>query len=90
LRSPRPALAQAPRSPRPRIASAEPAVLVPPGGQEALVRFVALVHAQRTAPAALAASGEPSSDLPEPAPVDIEPLEIVPLDPAESTGTTQD
>jgi hypothetical protein len=63
-------------------------VLVPPGGQEALVRFVALIHRERLAPAAFSSAGEPSEDLPEPAPVDIQPLEIVPLDPAESTGTT--
>ena len=66
---------------------AQPEVLVPPGQQEALVRFVALVRAQRRAPPAFAAAGEPSADLAEPAPLVIEPLEIVPLDPADGTGT---
>jgi len=64
-----------------------PEVIVPPGGQEALLRFVALVHQQGSSPAALLAAGEPSADLPKPADIEIEPLEIVPLDPAESTGT---
>jgi hypothetical protein len=66
---------------------AEPEVLVPPGETEALLRFVALVHRERLAPAALAAAGQPSADLAELASIDIQPLEIVPLDPAETSGT---
>lgn len=65
----------------------EPEVLVPPGGEQALLQLVALVHREHLAPASLAAAGEPSSDLAELAPLDIKPLEIVPLDPAESSGT---
>jgi hypothetical protein len=65
----------------------EPEVLVPPGETEALLRFVALVHRQRLAPTSLAATGQPSADLAELALIDIKPLEIVPLDPAETSGT---
>ena len=65
----------------------EPEVLVPPGEAEALLRFAALVHRDRQAPTSLAAAGQPSADLAEPAPIDIQPLEIVPLDPAETSGT---
>ena len=66
---------------------AEPEVLVPPGEAEALLRFVALVHRDRLAPTSFAAAGQPSADLAEPAAIDIKPLEIVPLDPAEPSGT---
>ena len=64
-----------------------PEVLVPPGEAEALVRFANLVHRDRHAPAAFLAVGEPSGDLPEPAALVIKPIEIVPLDPAEASGT---
>jgi hypothetical protein len=64
-----------------------PEVLVPPGEDEALLRFVALVHRERLAPAVLVAAGQPSPDLAELTPIDIKPLEIVPLDPAETSGT---
>ena len=70
-----------------RLIPAEPEVLVPPGEAEALLRFVALVHRERLAPPALAAAGQPSADLAELASIDIQPLEIVPLDPAETSGT---
>jgi hypothetical protein len=63
-----------------------PEVLVPPGGQEALVGLVAIVHRERLAPASFASAGQWSEDLPGPAPVVIPPLEIVPLDPAEGSG----
>jgi hypothetical protein len=72
--------------PRRRL-PAEPEVLVPPGQQEALLRFVALVHREHLAPRSLMAAGEPSADLVEPKSLQIQPLEIVPLDPAESSGT---
>jgi hypothetical protein len=77
---------EAPRAER-AVAPAEPEVLVPPGEREALLRLVALVHRERMAPPGLAAAGQLSADLAEPAPIDIPPLEIVPLDPAEISGT---
>jgi len=67
--------------------SPEPEVLVPPGEGEALLRLVALVHRERLSPVGLAAAGQPSADLPGPVPLEINPIEIVPLDPAETTGT---
>jgi len=36
---------------------------------------------------AFAAAGQPSADLSAPADIEIKPLEIVPLDPAEAPGT---
>jgi hypothetical protein len=65
----------------------EPEVLVPAGQQEALLEFVTVIHRERLTPAALAAVGETSADLREPRPIDIQPLEIVPLDPAGDSGT---
>jgi hypothetical protein len=47
------------------------------------------VHRDRQAPAAFLAVGRPSPDLAEPAELVIKPLEIVPLDPAESSGTQE-
>jgi hypothetical protein len=64
-----------------------PEVLVPRGEAEALVRFAAIVHRDRHTPGAFATAGRPSADLAEPAALEIEPLEIVPLDPAENPGT---
>jgi hypothetical protein len=66
---------------------AEPEVLVPPGEVDALVRFASLVHRDRHTPVAFLAAGRPSPDLVEPAALDITPLEIVPLQPAEAPGT---
>jgi hypothetical protein len=63
----------------------EPEVLVPEGGQRALLEYVALVHQKKAAPAALLAAGQPSSDLPEKE-IRIAPVEIAPLDPAEAQG----
>ncbi len=74
------------RRPAPAVPAA-PEVLVPRGEAEALVRFAAIVHRDRHAPAAFLAAGRPSPDLPEPAALAITPLEIVPLDPAETPGT---
>jgi hypothetical protein len=65
----------------------EPEVLVPQGESETLLRFVAIVHRQRLVPTLLAAAGQPSTDLAELAPIDIPPLEIVPLDSAATSGT---
>jgi hypothetical protein len=73
-------------NPRRRIPP-EPEVLVPPGQQESLLRFVVLVQREQLAPRSLMAAGEPSADLVEPKALQIQPLEIVPLDPAESSGT---
>jgi hypothetical protein len=70
-----------------RRLAAEPQVLVPPGQQESLLRFVVLVQREQLAPRSLMAAGEPSADLVEPKALRIQPLEIVPLDPAESSGT---
>jgi hypothetical protein len=64
----------------------EPEVLVPAGEQQALLEFVALVHAQKASPAGLLAADEPSPDLAEPRDIRIVPLEIAPLDPAEAQG----
>jgi hypothetical protein len=64
-----------------------PEVLVPRGEAEALVRFAAIVHRDQHTPAVFATTGRPSADLAEPAALEIEPLEIVPLDPAENPGT---
>jgi hypothetical protein len=66
---------------------AEPEVLVSPGEAEALLRLVALVHRERLTPPVLGVAGQPSADLAELALIDIKPLEIVPLDPAETSGT---
>jgi hypothetical protein len=65
-------------------------VIVPAGEAEALVRLAALVRSGRHAPAALVAAGQPALDLSEPAALDITPLEIVPLDPAENPGTPEE
>ncbi len=70
-----------------RAVPAAPEVLVPRGEAEALVLFAGIVRRDRQAPAAFATVGQPSPDLAEPAALEIEPLEIVPLDPAESSGT---
>jgi hypothetical protein len=80
------------RTPVRRGGVLSPEVLVPPGQQEALLQLVALVHGQGMRATALAAAGEPSADLVEPAPIEIRPLdttpvETVPLDPAGSSGT---
>ncbi len=74
------------RSPA-RAVPAAPEVLVPRGETEALVRFAAIVHRDRHTPGAFVTTGRPSADLAEPAELQIKPLEIVPLDPAETPGT---
>jgi len=68
-------------------APAAPEVLVPRGEAEALVRLAAIVRRDRHAPGAFLTTGQPSPDLAELAALDIKPLEIVPLDPAENPGT---
>jgi hypothetical protein len=65
----------------------EPEVLVPPGGAEALLRFAAHLQRRRVPPDSLLVA-DLSGPLPELRPVEVNPpLEIVPLDPAESSGT---
>jgi hypothetical protein len=78
--------------PRPRTAArravlAEPEVLVPKGEEENLLRFAAIIQRDGLAPPGLLALGKAPADLAEPAPIEIPPLEIVPLDPAENPGT---
>jgi hypothetical protein len=72
---------------------AEPEVLVPPGEQAALLRLAALVTRQGGVPPVMASVNQDSPDLAVPRAIDaesieIKPLEIVPLDPAETNGTT--
>jgi hypothetical protein len=69
-----------------RTIPAEPEVLVPPGEAEALVRFATLVNCRAVAPDSLIVA-DLSAPLPEPNAIEIAPLEIVPLDPAETSGT---
>jgi hypothetical protein len=69
-----------------RVAS-EPEVLVPPGGAEVLLRFAAHLR-HRGVPQDSLLVADLSGPLPELRPVVVEPpLEIVPLDPAEGSGT---
>jgi hypothetical protein len=70
-----------------RLRPADPEVLVPAGEREALLRYVALVHQQKASSTILLAAGQPSADLRQPEDLHIEPLELVPLDPAEASGT---
>jgi hypothetical protein len=80
-----------PVRPAAAVRRSEPAgaeVLVLAGEADALLRLVALVHQQRiAAPPVLASSNVPATDLLEPPAIEIRPLEIVPLDPAEPSGT---
>ena len=81
--------AVAPTSPRrARVAPAEaaPEVLGPPGEAEALLRFAAHLRTRVVSPDSLLVA-DLSAPLPEPKGVEIRPLEIVPLDPAEASGT---
>jgi hypothetical protein len=75
----------------PRSAAApgrpQPEVLVPRGQEQTLLQLVALLQREPVEMPVLAGAGEPSPDLPEPPPIQIKPLEIVPLDPAEASGT---
>jgi len=80
-------------SPRTRQAGVPPAggtlerqVLVPAGETEALLRFVAHLRTRVVSPDSLLVA-DLSAPLPEPDGVEIQPLVIVPLDPAETSGT---
>jgi hypothetical protein len=69
------------------VAPSEPEIIVPPGEAEALLRLLARLDRDKLAPPVLASVDRPSPDLAELRSIDIPPLEIVPLDPAEDTGT---
>ena len=64
----------------------EPEVLVPPGEGEALLRFVAQLQRRAVAPDSLLVA-DLSAPLTEPRAVEIAPLEIIPLDPDETSGS---
>jgi hypothetical protein len=78
--------ARAAESRRP-VAPSEPEIIVPRGEAEALLRLVARLDRDKLAPPVLASVDRPSPELAELRSIDITPLEIVPLDPAESSGT---
>jgi len=59
---------------------------VPPGEGEALRRFAAQLQRRAVAPDSLLVA-DLSAPLAEPRAVDIVPLEIIPLDPTEPSGT---
>jgi hypothetical protein len=63
----------------------EAEVLVPPGEAEALLRFAAHLRTRAVSPDSLLVA-DLSAPLPEPKGVEIQRLEIVPLDPAETSG----
>jgi hypothetical protein len=70
----------------------EPEVLLPPGEAAVLVRLVERLQRERLAPPVMATVGRPSPELAELRSIEvgsvyIKPLEIVPLDPAEDSGT---
>jgi hypothetical protein len=64
----------------------EPEVLVPPGETDTLLRFAASLQHRAVAPDSLLVA-DLSAPLAEPRAVEIAPLEIVPLDPTETSGT---
>ena len=69
-----------------RAIPAEPEVLVPPGEVKALLRFAEHLQ-RRSVPTDSLLVADLSVPLPEPKALEIAPLEIVPLDPAETSGT---
>jgi hypothetical protein len=77
-----PGRAVAPRDDEP----SEPEVLVPPGETEVLLRFAALVRPRVVSSDSLLVA-DMSGPLAEPKGVEIQPLVIAPLDPAEPSGT---
>lgn len=70
-----------------RSVPAGPQVLIPPGESEALMELIVLVNRVHLTPTALSAAGEPSAQLAMLPPIDIKPIEIVPLDTALTSGT---
>jgi hypothetical protein len=82
-----PAVAALPAAaPRRGPVDTTPEVLVPPGEAEALLRFAAHVQTRVVSPDSLLVA-DLSAPLAEPEGVEIQPLEIVPLNPAETSGT---
>jgi hypothetical protein len=77
----RPRTSNPPRTARAR----EPEVLVPAGEAEALVRLAASLRRRSVTPESLLVA-DLSAPLAEPKVGEIRPIEIVPLDPAESSG----
>ncbi len=69
-----------------RAIPAEPDVLVPPGEAEALLLFVSQLQGRPVEPGSLLVA-DLSAPLPEPRALEITPIEFVPLDPAETSGT---
>jgi hypothetical protein len=69
-----------------RATPAPPEVLVPPGESDALLRFAADLQRRVVPPDSLLLK-DLLAPLPEPKAVEIAPIEIVPLDPAEASGT---
>jgi hypothetical protein len=69
-----------------RPAGSPPEVLVPASEGETLLRFAAHVQTRAVSPDSLLVA-DLSAPLPEPKGVEIQPLVIVPLDPAETPGT---
>ncbi len=70
-----------------RRSQARAEVLVPAGQEEALWQLVTLLQSDQPVPPSLVAAGQPPTDLSGPKPIEIEPLEIVPLEPAWRPGT---
>jgi hypothetical protein len=78
-----PSSSRRPRVPRDEVL---PEVLVPAGEAEAFLRFAAHLQTRVVSPDSLLVA-DLSAPLREPKDVEIRPLEIVPLDPAEASGT---
>jgi hypothetical protein len=74
-----------PQSARTQQRVREPEVLVPAGEAEALLRLAANLQRRHVTPDSLLVA-DLSAPLAEPKGMEIRPLEIVPLDPAESSG----
>lgn len=81
-----PAASLRPRRAGRSVIPAGPEVLVPPGEAEALLRFAAHLQTRGVSPESLLVA-DLSAPLPELDAMEIQPLEIVPLDPAETSGT---
>jgi hypothetical protein len=73
-------------SPSARRRAIPPEVRIPPGEKEALFRFAASLQSRTVPPDSLLVS-DLSAPLPELKDIEIEPIEIVPLDPAATSGT---
>jgi hypothetical protein len=69
-----------------RAKPAEPEVLVPPGEAEAVLLFASHLQGRPVEPGSLLVA-DLSAPLPEPNALEITPIEFVPLDPAETSGT---